>query len=231
MWDDPQSLHRLSNSLLGIAVLLLLVIALNYALHLPVFALRAVQLDTPPQRVDRARLEEAVRQSLRGNFFTVDLDQARAVFEQLPWVRSVSVRRQFPWQLDVRLEEREALAHWNGNALVDVNGEVFAATDSDPLPAFFGPDDASEEMTQRYANFGRLLAPLGFRIAAVDLSARHAWRLKLQSGMVIELGRDHMEGRLARFVAVYPEYARQMKVPGKYVDLRYRDGFAAGVSG
>jgi cell division protein FtsQ len=231
MWDDPQALRRLANSLMGLAVLLVMVIALNYALHLPVFALRAVQLDTRPQRVERAQLEAAARRSLRGNFFTVDLDQARDAFEQLPWVRSVSVRRQFPWQLDVRLEEREALARWNGNALVDTDGEVFVAKDSDALPDFSGPDDAAAEMAQRYAEFGRVLAPLGFRIAAVDLSPRHAWRLTLQNGMIIELGRDDLKARLARFVAAYPQYAAQMKAPAKYVDLRYRDGFAAGMRG
>lgn len=231
MWDDPHALRRLANSLMGLAVLLALLIALDYALHLPVFALRAVQLDAPPQRLDRAQLEEAARRSLRGNFFTVDLDEAREAFEQLPWVRSVSVRRQFPWQLDVRLEERQALARWNGNALVDTDGEVFAATDSDALPEFSGPDDAAAEMAQRYVEFGRVLAPLGFSIAAMDLSPRHAWRLRLHDGTVIELGRDHLKARLARFVAAYPQYAAQVKAPAKYVDLRYRDGFAAGMHG
>lgn len=231
MWDDPQALRKLANALMGVALLLVMVVALNYVLRMPVFALRAVQLDAPPQRVDPQKLEVAVRRSLRGNFFTVDLDQARDAFEQLPWVGRVSIRREFPWQLDVTLQEREALARWNDKALVDTGGEIFSATDSDPLPAFSGPDGTAPEMAQRYGNFGRMLAPLGFRIAALDLSPRHAWQLKLQDGTVIVLGRDHMEARLARFVAAYPQFAKQMKTPAKYVDLRYRDGFAAGMSG
>lgn len=231
MWDDPQALRRLANGLIALAMLLVTVIALNYVLRLPVFALRTVQLDAPPQRVDQSGLEAAVRRSLRGNFFTVDLDQARDAFERLPWVRGVSVRRQFPWQLDVRLEERQALARWNEKKLVDTHGDVFAATDGEALPAFFGPDDAAPEMARRYGEFGRMLAPLGFRIATMDLSPRRAWRLKLHDGMVIALGRDHMAARLARFIAAYPQYTRQMKARAKYVDLRYRDGFAAGMSG
>lgn len=232
MWDDPHALRRLTNSLLGVCLLLVLVIALNYALHLPVFALRAVQLDSPPRRVDRLQLEGAVRGALRGNFFTVDLEQARHAFEILPWVRAVSVRRHFPWQLDVSLEEQEALARWNGKeGLVNPQGEIFMAKDADPLPEFSGPDDAAPEMAQRYARFAEALAPLGFRIAQITLSRRHAWQLRLDSGMVLELGREQMEARLARFVAAYPKYTGQLKGPAKYVDLRYRDGFAAGISG
>ena len=231
MWDEPHALRRLTNGLLGISLVLALLIGLHFALRLPVFAVRAVQLEMPPHRVDRAQLELAARDALRGNFFTVDLDQAQRAFEKLPWVRSVSVRRHFPWQLDVVLEEQQALARWNGSALVNVQGEVFAAKDADALPEFSGPDDAAAEMTQRYARFTETLAPLGFSIAGVTLSPRHAWQLRLQDGTVLELGREQMEERLARFVAAYPEYAKTLKSTAKYVDLRYRDGFAARMPG
>lgn len=231
MWDDPQALRRVTNGLVGFSLLLALLILLNYALRLPAFALRAVQLDSPPRRIDHAQLERAVRTSLRGNFFTVDLDQARQAFERLPWVRTVSVRRHFPWQLDVSLEEHEALARWNGGELVNVEGEVFAAKDPDALPEFAGPEDSAAEMARRYARFSEMLSPLGFRIAQLTLSQRHAWQVRLEGGMVLDLGRENMEERLARFVAAYPQYAGKLKSTAKYVDLRYRDGLAVGIAG
>lgn len=231
MWDDVQALRRLTNALFGVSLLLLLFIALIYALRLPAFALRAVQLDAAPRRVDAAQLGDAVRNAARGNFFTVDLEQARRVFEKLPWVRSVSVRRHFPWQLDVAIEEYTALARWNGAKLVSPQGEVFTATDAEALPEFSGPDDAAAEMAQRYARFSETLAPLGLHIAQVALSARHAWQLRLDGGMVIELGRDQTEERLARFAAAYPQHLAAMSPQAKYVDLRYRNGFAARAEG
>jgi cell division protein FtsQ len=231
MWDDAQALRKLTNALLGISFLLLLSGVLNYALHLPVFALRAVQLDAAPQRVDMAQLEKAVRNSLRGNFFTVDLGQARQTFEKLSWVRRVSVRRHFPWQLEVGLEEHRVLARWNGTKLVNTQGEVFIAKYAETLPEFAGPEEAAEEVTQHYVRFGEMLTPLGLVIAQVTLSQRHAWQLRLNDGTVLELGREQMDERLARFAAAYPQYAVTMKKPARYVDLRYRNGFAAKVSG
>ena len=119
MWDDAQALRKLTNALFGASLLLLLAGALGYVLQLPGFALRAVQLDAAPQRVERVQLEAAARDSLHGNFFTANLEQTRRSFEKLPWVRKVSVRRHFPWQLEVELEEHVALARWNGTALVN----------------------------------------------------------------------------------------------------------------
>ncbi len=231
MWDDAQALRKLTNALFGISLLLVLLGALGYALHLPVFALRTVQLDAVPQRVDAAQLEQAVRNSLRGNFFTVDLEQVRRTFEKLPWVRSVSVRRHFPWQLDVGIEEYTALAHWNGAHLLNVRGEVFTAQAAEPLPEFFGPEGAAGEVAQYYTRFGSALAPLHRQIAQLTLSPRHSWELRLDDGTVLELGREQMEERLARLVAAYPQQLAAMKPPVKYIDLRYRNGFAARVAG
>ena len=44
--------------------------------------------------------------------------------------------------------------------------------------------------------------------------------------MVLELGREDMQQRLARFVEVYPYSLAALQDKVKYVDLRYRNGFA-----
>ena len=227
MWDEPQALNKLSGALLGIAAALLLFGSLHYALHLSVFALRTVQLDVVPQRVNIADVESVVRNQLHGNFFTVDLEQTRRDFEQLPWVRKVDVRRHFPWQLDVKLEEQVALARWNGAQLVNTYGEVFDAKTDQKLPSLSGPDGSAAEVALRYTRFSQMLSPLGQRVTQLGLSPRGAWQLRLQDGLQVKLGREQMEQRLARFVAVYPYSLETMQQPARYVDLRYHNGFAA----
>ena len=254
MWDEPQSLNRLSAALLGFSLLLVLVGGVYYTLHLPVFPLRVLQLSAAPLRADPAQIETAAREALRGNFFTVNLDRARQSFEKLHWVRKVSVRRQFPWRLEVSLEEHDALAQWNGSGLVNTHGEVFAAAlpeTNSALPKFSGPDDAAVEMAQMYRALGEQLAPLRREIVQLSLSPRHAWQLRLDNGTVLELGSEQPQQRLGRFVAVYPySLATLLKANGdpaaggekdmratgqkqavKYVDLRYRNGFAVSLGG
>jgi cell division protein FtsQ len=237
MWDDAQALRRLGNALFGISLLLVLYGMVHYVIHLPMFAIRAVQLQGAPQHANAAQIEAVVRNELRGNFFTVDLARLRQALEQLPWVRKATVQRQFPWQLDVALEEDVALASWNGNGLVNVQGEVFDAgnakieANDQALPAFSGPEDSSAEVTQYFGRFSSALAPIGQTITQISLSPRQAWQLRLRSGLVLELGREQIEQRLARFVAAYPDSVGKMRPPVKYVDLRYRNGFAARLTG
>jgi cell division protein FtsQ len=231
VWDNAPLLRSIANALFGLSLVLVLYGVVRFVLHLPVFPLRAVELTAAPQRVSHELLERAVREQVSGNFFTVDLERTRQVFEKLPWVRKVSVRRKFPWSLQVEVEEQVALAHWNGKELVNTHGEVFAGKVDEMLPVFIGQPDTSEQVTQMYGELNVALQPMKQQIAQISLSPRYAWQVKLDSGMVLELGREEMQQRLKRFVAVYPYSLAALARPASRVDLRYRNGFAAQMAG
>lgn len=227
MWDNTPLLRGIANLLFGISLVLVLYGTVRYVLRLPVFPLRAVELTAAPQRVSSEQMEKVVREQVSGNFFTVDLESTRQAFEKLPWVRKVSVRRKFPWSLEVEVEEQVALARWNGTSLVNTQGEVFAAMTDQMLPAFVGQPDTSEQVTQMYGELNAALQPMKQQITQISLSPRFAWQVKLDKGMVLELGREEMQERLTRFVKVYPYSLAVLVRPANHVDLRYRNGFAA----
>ena len=231
MWDNAPLLRSIANALFGLSLALVLYGAVRYVLCLPVFPLRAVQLTAVPQRVPVEQMEEVVREQVSGNFFTVDLESTRQAFEKLPWVRKVSVRRKFPWSLEVEVEEQVALATWNGKELVNTHGEVFAGKVEQELPVFIGQPDTSAQVAQMYGELNAVLQPLHQQITQISLSPRFAWQVKLDKGMVLELGRDEMQERLTRFVKVYPYSLAALARPANHVDLRYRNGFAAYLPG
>jgi cell division protein FtsQ len=227
MWDNAPLLRSIANGLIFFSVGAVIYGAAHYATHLPgLFPLQSVRLSDVPQRVDAEQVLQVVRDEVQGNFFTVDIERLRQALEKLPWVRSVSIRREFPRSLEVRLEEHQALARWNDAALVDQQGEVFVADSRQVLPRFTGQDGTAAEVTQRYAQFSQQLAALDLQVTRLVLSPRHAWELRLSNGMVLELGREDMQQRLARFVEVYPYSLAAVQDKVKYVDLRYRNGFA-----
>jgi len=227
MWDNAPLLRSIANTMIVLSVCAVLYGAVYYATHLPgLFPLQSVRLSDVPQRVAAADVLQVVRNEVQGNFFTVDIERLRQSLEKLPWVRNVSIRREFPHRLAVRLEEHQALARWNNAALLNQQGEVFAAMSEQVLPSFTGQDGSAAEVTQQYAQFSRQLAALDLQVTRLALSPRHAWQLRLSNGMVLELGREDMQQRLARFVEVYPYSLATMQSKVKYVDLRYRNGFA-----
>ena len=235
MWDDAALLRNIANTMLAFSAIAVLYGSAYYALHQPgAFPLRSVRLSIIPQRVDAEQVLKLVRTEAQGNLVTVDIEGLRRSLEKLPWVRTVNIRREFPGRLAVQLEEHQPLARWNNDALVNLQGEVFAAEidsgNGQVLPSFIGPAGTSAEVSQQYAEFGRQLALLDLRAAQLSLSPRHAWQLRLSNGMVLELGHEDVQQRLARFVAVYPyteDRIRKTEDSGAaHVDLRYRNGFA-----
>jgi len=229
MWDRPELLNPAASALYGLGVLLALVVAIAFTLRLPVFPLREIRLESAPLHVTRDEIGRRMRGAIRGNFFTLDLESIRTSFMRMPWVRNVELRRHWPDRLEVTLEEHVPLARWATTALVNTHGEIFEAQYTGPLPVFVGPKGAAKEMAIQYEFFRRGLASIGQRPAELLVSPRRAWRLKLESGITLELGREHIEARFTRFVAAYERTLATLDQDVQYVDLRYANGFAVRV--
>ena len=235
VWHRPSLLNLFSDLLMLFAAL-----ALGWALVIwfvsrPLFPLRDVVVLTPPAQVTTAQLEYVARTAIHGNFFTVDLQAVRDGFEKLPWVRRADVRRRWPDGIELRLEEHQAVAYWtvseSGDArLVNRQGEVFVAASNADMPQFDGPQGSAASLLARHAEFSRVLEPLGVRLVGLALSAREAWQLTLDNGLVIVLGREQerasVNQRLARFVANWPRVKEQIDIQVAVADLRYPGGFA-----
>jgi cell division protein FtsQ len=227
MWDNAPLLRVIANALFGFSALALLYGALHYAVHQPgLFPLQSARLETVPQHVVPQEVLQVVRREANGNLFTVDIAHVRQALEQLPWVRKVNVRREFPDQLSLAIEEHQPLARWNRDALVNTYGEVFHAYSEESLPEFSGQEERSGEIARQYGAFNQALAGVNLRIAQISLSPRHAWQVKLDNGLVLALGQDEIEQRMSRFVAVYPYTLAPHVASIRAVDLRYRNGFA-----
>lgn len=235
LWHRPALLNVLSDTLM-----LLVAMAFGYALVMwtatrSTFQLHEVVVVTPPAQVSLEQLEYAARSAVRGNFFSVELDDVRDAFEKLPWVRRAEVRRRWPDALELRLEEHQAVAYWTVNEsgdtrLVNRQGEVFVAASNAPMPSFSGPEGYAPLLLSSYLRYTDMLAPIGRHLVSLGLSAREAWQLKLDDGLVIRLGRDQkkarVEDRLARFVSTWAEASARLPIVVASADLRYPNGFA-----
>jgi cell division protein FtsQ len=226
MWDKPQILLWIANFLYALAVVMLLYAVLFVVVHSPFFPIREVQVDGQLSHVSREQINLIVGRYLKGNFFTLDLENTRDAFKKLPWARSVSVRRRWPDKLEVVIEEQKELARWGNIALVNSYGELFLAASDSDLPVFYGPGNGVREVAEHYAAYSQLLSATGIKITQLALTPRRAWQIKTDKNMVIELGREQMEARLAKFAHVYQETLGSLGMPVGYADLRYPNGFA-----
>lgn len=232
-WHRPALMNLVSDLLIIASSIALAWVFALLLVRLPFFPLHRLTIESELNQVSRAQLEYAVRTAIQGNFFTVDLDEARTGFEKLPWVRRAELRRQWPDGLQLTLEEHVAVARWQGRdgetRLVNRYGELFTAAGGEALPVFTGPESAVSEIMAFHEQASRVLADIGRRPVAVLLSPRQAWRLWLDDGVLIEIGREDgklpLAERLARLGQYYPTALAKAGNPVAVVDLRYPGGF------
>ena len=233
-WNQPQWLNLAADLLIVFGVVVLAWAAMAGLKRLPIYPLRELVVVGTVERVSRAQIEHAARTALSGNLFGVDLDEARPAFEKLPWVRSASLRRQWPDAMELALEEHVAVARWSPadgeQRLVNTHGEVFAASAGDELPAFSGPEGSAAAMLARYREFDSQLAKIQRKTLVLTLSAREAWQVRLDDGVLVDLGRDQprqpLTERLTRLTDHYVAAREKVNTPIVAVDVRYPNGFA-----
>lgn len=235
MWHKPRVMTAVSDLLFLAGAAALLVAAVVWGTpRLRLFPLHEIQVTHALQEVRQSDVEQSLSDVLRGNFFTVDIEALRRAVEQLPWVRRAEVWRKWPSRIEVRIEEHRAAAHWGDGPeqLVNTYGELFSAalSQDQQLPRLSGPVGSSSEVLRRYEEFAQILKPTGRLPAQMALSPRLAWLLKLEDGMLVELGREQAKApiriRLQRFVDYYPTLSETRHGRPLAVDMRYPNGFA-----
>lgn len=225
MWDNPAALDRITRAILFATLLFVLWVAGRALLELG-FPFRQVEVEGAGQTHTRQAAAGIVPR-LRGGFFSLDLAAVQAEFNALPWVRRAEVQRVWPGRLVVRLEEHRAAAAWNDRATLNTRGEVFAVEPAQGLPRLYAPDGMEQRVFRHYTEFNRIVAPLPARVEQLVVTARLSWRVRLSGGITVELGRDRIDERLARFVRAYPLALAAAAGPIERVDMRYPNGFAA----
>ena len=170
-----------------------------------------------------------------GTFMSQNVDVIQQQIERLPWIKQVSVRKQWPDELKIHLVEYVPVARWNDQNVVDADGVSFSLPLSQlgkqAMPMLYGPEGSEKEVMAGFYQMSDMLKPSKVILKAASMTARRSWQLVTSDDMKIELGRDETMKRLQRFIDLYPVLLRQGQAENKrigYVDLRYDSGAAVG---
>ena len=171
---------------------------------------------------------------INGGYFSLDLDAMRIALMELPWVDDISVRRQWPSSVYIKVKEKRAVAYWNNDAMISDRGEVFKPDMINhklALPKLNGPEGLHNKMWIFLTSIDKDFSLMGFDMVNLNLDDRRAWSLhvlfeNVADKIEVKLGRDHAEDRLARFVRVFSNKDKFDLKNTTVIDLRYPNGFA-----
>ena len=248
---DIRLMNTTAAVLAAIGVAALAAMLLMWGLHQPLFAVRSIRIDGDLAHNSVLTIRANAAPRLAGNFFTLDLATAQRAFESVPWVRHAVVKRVWPNRLRVQLEEHRPVALWadakGGDAkgaealpdkLVNSHGEVFEANlgdvEDDALPTLRGPDGSAPHMLMLLGRLQPVFDALDARIDALELSGRGSWRVELDTGAQVELGRgedDEVIERTKVFAATLTQVTQRYQRALQYADLRHHEGYAVRLKG
>lgn len=125
-----------------------------------------------------------------------DAEKARQRIAELPWVQSAAVRKVYPDEIEVRVEERKPFAIWQHGrelAIVEENGNViapFSGSRHAMLPLVIGL--GAPEKAAGFINLVKGYPELASRIKGYIRVGERRWDLRLENGVTIKLP-DHGE--------------------------------------
>jgi len=239
MWQDAKALNATASGIFALTLLACVAGGVWWLAQRPMFTLRAIRIESIEREdlkhVSVLTLRNNALGRIKGNFFTTNLDAVRQAFETVPWVRRATVRREWPDQLIVALEEYEALGTWGEDGrLLSTKGESFTANlaeaeEDHPLPQFDGPEGSEKEVLSRYGELKMWFAPIKLVPEALSLSSRYAWTVTLNNGMHVALGREQtsttLKERVDRLTGIYPQLSAHLQNIDT-IDMRYQNGLA-----
>jgi cell division protein FtsQ len=191
------------------------------------FTVQAVTLEGRSETAQReiARMLGIKRGDL---MLYVDVDEARARIEALPWVKSAEVRRIWPDRIQVRIVERTPVAVWQmdgAKTVIDSDGHPIAGENPErfatlPLVVGQGAETAVASLLKLVATQPNLKS----RVKIAVRVGERRWDLQLDNAVEVRLPEEGAEAALAELVRLDREQnvlSRDIKA----IDLRYPDRF------
>lgn len=194
------------------------------------FPINSVKIEGNYRYLDRTELQNVVLNFVNKGFFAVDLPQLKNNLLQISWISQITVWRVWPATLIIHVIEKQAVGRWGNTSLITAEGQVFTPSkNSFPvgLPEFSGPVGSQLIMLEAYHKMNAIVAPLKTHITKMALSSRQSWKVQLQNGVEIILGREAVYPRLSRFVETYPQLFDSGRINSvNYIDTRYANGIS-----
>ena len=204
----------------------------NFTVSSPYFEIKDIVIRGCKELTDKEILSSAAIKPSQ-NLLAINLGTIARRIESNPWVKEVSIGREFPNRLIIDLQERTAVAlvkRDNGFNLLDLDGVAFKKLEKNdevdiPVLNVYYSDDNDSALFAKSLELLRYLSaskefPTIRNIAEIHGHEVFGLSLFTDSGLCIRLGFDSYENKLKRLNAVMADLERRnMKLGFLLIDL------------
>ena len=214
-----------------ISLLVLLIIILKTynreIFHFPIKNVTSSELIN----VNKDDISNAVKYLYSKSFFDIDLNYLKNKLEKIEWVRKINVRRSYPNEIIIDIEEHTPILIWNNKMYINMYGEKFNVSKIDKnIPMLISDESRINEVFAYFKLFNEKLSSrkLDFKITKIMENEIRSLTIGLSSGINIQLGSKDVNIKIPLFFEIYKSLNTRDLNKIRYIDMRYSNGFSVG---
>jgi cell division protein FtsQ len=195
-FNNIQLNNRIAYLINTLSISLLLLSGIYFAIH-HWFNVQKIIIEGDIKHVTPTQLTYVANNKLHGTFFTLNIEELKEQFEELPWVKSVVLERQFPHTIIVHLNEYKAVARVGDEDLLASDGKVFDGADDDmSLPILYVDASDAVDYWAKYNQIESIAAKHNAHITSLRVSDSRIIVAETSTNVKITFCEQNLAGKL-----------------------------------
>ena len=196
------------------------------------FQISDIRLGQKSLNVNEAEIFKVAEKYLKNkSFFNINLDYLKNSIEKVAWVKNAYIRRSYPNEVIIFIEEYTPVAVWNNDSYISENGYIFSANKIEKkLPKISSYSNRNIIIFEYFSliSDGILNNKINEKILQIKENEIRSLTLLLESNIAVKFGSQNIKERIAIFFKAYKTLNSSDLKKIRYIDMRYSNGFSIG---
>ena len=196
------------------------------------FQISDIRLGQKSLNVNEAEIFKVAEKYLKNkSFFNINLDYLKNSIEKVAWVKNAYIRRSYPNEVIIFIEEYTPVAVWNNDSYISENGYIFSANKIEKkLPKISSYSNRNIIIFEYFSLIldGIRKNKLNDKVLLIKENEIRSLTVLLESNIAIKFGSKNIEERIGVFFKAYKTLNTSDLKKIRYIDMRYSNGFSIG---
>ena len=165
------------------------------------------------------------------SFFTMDINYLREKIEKIDWIKNVNIRRSYPDEVKIYVEEHIPVAIWNNDYYLDEFGKIFSANNiNSDLPLIISRSSRNNIIFKYFTLLTKSILDnkIDEKIIKIQENEIRSLSVFFLSGLKVEFGSSNITDKINIFFKAYKTLNSSDLKKIRYIDMRYSNGFSVG---
>ena len=196
------------------------------------FQISDIRLGQKSLNVNEAEIFKVAEKYLKNkSFFNINLDYLKNSIEKVAWVKNAYIRRSYPNEVIIFIEEYTPVAVWNNDSYISENGYIFSANKIEKkLPKISSYSNRNIIIFEYFSLIldGIRKNKLNDKVLLIKENEIRSLTVLLESNIAIKFGSKNIKERIGIFFKAYKTLKTSDLKKIRYIDMRYSNGFSIG---